>query len=166
MRQNETYPSGLNPSSASRISEMTVENLTASAQRDPYSDAGDINPKRRPHAYLEAVMIGAAVLGVLNMCMGSADTTGTVLSDATRYFVAGRLDKTCSAEGMLVDRGMPCAEHGGFRFVLGGKGRYEIYAVEGMATQLVARSDGSPAWTGTSEQLAELERLTAGTEVY
>ncbi|MNU41397.1 hypothetical protein D3C71_301260 [compost metagenome] len=145
---------------------MTSENSTVSADRVMFNGDDDAGPQRRPHPYLEIALIGAVMLGMLHLFWGSRDDTGRILSDATRHFVARKLDRSCSADGMLADRGMPCADSGGYRFVLGRHGRYEIYAVAGVAPLIVARSAGSPVWTGTPEQLSELERLAAGTEDY
>lgn len=147
---------------------MKSENSTGAADRIMFHGADDDGPHRRPPPYLEFALIGAVVLGMLHLfwVWESRDDNERILSDATRHFVARKLDRSCSADGALVERGMPCADSGGYRFVLGRHGRYEIYAVAGVAPLIVADSAASPVWTGTAEHLSELERLAAGTEDY
>lgn len=140
---------------------MPFENSNAFGACETLPASEDGRKKRRPSFLFEAAMIGAALMGVLNLCLGGVDPAGKAVADATRYFVAAKLDRSCSADGFLIDRGTPCADAGGFRFVLGSEGRYEIFAVDGKAPQTVARSGGLPVWTGSSAQLAALERLTA-----
>lgn len=145
---------------------MTSENSTAHAGRVMFHGDEDAGPQRRPRPYLEVALTGAVVLGMLHLFSGRQDDTGSILADATRHFVALKLDRSCSADGMLAESGMPCADSGGYRFVLGRHGRFELYDVSGIAPLIVARSEGSPVWTGTPEQLSKLERLAAGTEDY
>jgi hypothetical protein len=130
-----------------------------------HHSSGDGNPKRRHH-FLEATLVGAALLGAVHMYSGSVDPAGEVVTNAARYFASSRLDRSCTADGMMVDRGMPCMDAGGFRFVLGREGRYSIYAVDSAAPQIVARSGDAANWMGTQEQLSNLEGLASVPETY
>jgi hypothetical protein len=144
---------------------MTIDYTSSSANYGTHQSSGDGHPKRRPH-FLEATLVGAALLGAVHMYSGGVDTAGAVIADAVRYFASTSLDRSCTADGALVERGMPCVDAGSFRFVLGREGRYSIYAVEGASAQIVAQSGDTANWMGTSEQLSSLERLAAVPQTY
>lgn len=107
-----------------------------------------------------SVAVLAAVVGWLYVNVfadNSQEISGTITA-AARQFSTSRLDIACSDDGMLVERGKPCAESGGFRFVLGPNGRYDLFAVEEAGyPQRVADSDHLSDWKGTDDQF---ERLT------
>jgi hypothetical protein len=91
----------------------------------------------------------------------STQETSAVVTAAVRLFSSARLDKACSDDGLLVEKGRPCAETDGFRFVLGPNGRYELFAVEAAGyPQRVADSDDVSEWRGSDNQFEHLKGFT------
>ncbi|NTF18065.1 hypothetical protein G6L37_06580 [Agrobacterium rubi] len=110
--------------------------------------------------FLEISLTLFVVAGTIHLLAGADNPHEEIVTSAVRNFSRSSLDLGCSAYGTLLEKGMPCSEIGGFRFVLEREGRYSLFALNvGSDPTRVSGSDAPKKWSGTREQLDALARV-------